>query len=120
MVIDLETPCCGLVRYGKSIFIGCMGNQVYYQRHRCASHPQFDRPLRFAYVMLYHGWVREYSLMILLLPLFNWQFNCYHIKGKKSFSVYLDSHITQVRFQIIRNARIENVGKSQPCMVSKP
>ena len=29
MVIDLETPCCGLVRYGKSIFIGCMGNQVY-------------------------------------------------------------------------------------------
>eukprot|EP01048_Picozoa_sp_COSAG05_P019958 COSAG05_NODE_3271_length_2186_cov_459.916188_2_plen_86_part_00 len=40
----------GLVRYGKSIFIGAMGNQ----------------------------------------------FHCYHIKGKKTFTVYLDSHITQV------------------------
>ena len=28
------------------------------------------------------------------------------------------SHI-RVRFHIIRNARIEHVGKSQPCMVSK-
>jgi Bardet-Biedl syndrome 1 protein len=50
MVIELESQPCGLVRTGKSIIIGCMGNQ----------------------------------------------FHSYHIKGKKNFTVYLPSSITQM------------------------
>jgi Bardet-Biedl syndrome 1 protein len=50
MVIELESQPCGLVRAGKGIMVGCMGNQLH----------------------------------------------SYHIKGKKNFTVYLPSHITNM------------------------